>query len=124
METQNTGGVESGPIVNILTNYDSALEAIGEIEGDWWKRNQSVDSGYSLTSALKNLQRERANRSAEEANLLDFIVYGNGGTHRYIIRGDGSVWFHKGFVDGSLGKKRREELFRKVQELKIGLFGG
>lgn len=120
--------IESEPVVNLLKDYDGALQAIGEIEGEAWKTRQSVDSGYTLTSALKNLKREMENRGQDEMKelfgILDFTVYGSGGMNRYIVRSDGSVWFHRGFIDGSLGIQRRGELLEKIKNLGIGLFGG
>jgi hypothetical protein len=91
--------------LNLLCTEMSELEAAFDLmEGDGFFKSSATDGGsrHSIKAALGRLQNHF--REIEESDLTPeevedenrywcHVIYGNGGWHRYMVRGDGTIEF-------------------------------
>ena len=101
-EIPETKETEQSPR-NILTHYQETLDAMTEIEGEKWKARQEEEKwthGRGLKDALVALEKYKPKGSA-----YSFIIYGEGGENRWIVRADGSVEFSGMHASHLAGKK-------------------
>ena len=80
--------------LNLKTNPEETLEAMGRIEGNQFLEDQKEavkrgDLSYTVPGALRWLNGEGPNDTGGES----YIVYGLGGMHRYYVREGGSIRF-------------------------------
>ncbi|MDD5050950.1 MAG: hypothetical protein PHV93_04430 [Candidatus Pacebacteria bacterium] len=130
--------------MNLLTNFDATLDAMGQIEGEAWynfqkaRLNGDFSGEFDVASALNALREEQRkslginqNRPLESAEEIKWqgmspdrphwkrTIYGDGGWHRYFLRSDGSVHFSRSHMK-AVGD---EETMRKVTSLGFNLWG-
>ncbi len=129
--------------MNLLTNFDATLLSMAEIEGRGWLREQEYDMSrptedqreYGIKGALNKLEEMKERVGFSEKDMDNrrtsraFIIYGYGGYHRYILRPNGDVQFHRGFMTGGYlsadGKRPidRGEMVKRIQGLGFEMFG-
>lgn len=85
--------------MNLLTNREAVIAAIAQIEGAVWAEIERENGQYSVDGALAEARKEKYGEGC---------IYGYGGTHRYFVRNDGSVYFSEGH--GSKTVARAHEL--------------
>lgn len=84
--------------MNLLTHREAVIEAIAKIEGEYWVETEKENGRYSVDGALAEAQREPYGEGC---------IYGYGGTHRYFVRNDGSVYYSEGHGRTSLEQARK-----------------
>jgi len=120
--------------MNLLTNFDDTLQAMGEIEGYRWLKEQIDDweaakktgkmtelyvSGVLkfLDQMKKKIEEEKDEEEKKylQEHLQDYgcVIYGDGGWNRWFVDGKGNVRFSK-YNATALNK---EKLLEKVQAL-------
>src|SRR3989338_5890343 len=116
--------------MNLLTNFDTTLLSMAEIEGQGWLKEQEHDMAlpqqeqreYGVSGAVNKL------RNKQEGGYA--IIYGSGGWHRYFLHPNGDVKFHRGFMSESsyTDEKKKPlskiEMEKRIQELGFEVFGG
>ena len=77
-------------LLNWITDPDGVMVAMVLMEGEYWGEQQD-GSEFTLPHAIASLKELPGSPS----NYFE-TVYGDGGGHRYFLRGDGRVDFSKG----------------------------
>lgn len=107
-------------IKNLLTNYDSTLLDMAEVEGESWLEEQlkSEPCDTNARGALEHLVKNKDYyapqcSTKEEKEELGSVseIYGSGGSTRWYVMGDGEVRYsemHSLSMPGKL--KRAQEL--------------
>jgi hypothetical protein len=90
--------------MNIITHRAEVIAAISQIEGEIWIEEERENKQYSVDSAIKKAIAEGEGE-----------IYGHGGTHRYFVRKDGSVYYGEDY--GRLDADRARALgFKMLNE--------
>ncbi|MBI4257169.1 hypothetical protein HY626_03900 [Candidatus Uhrbacteria bacterium] len=80
--------------MNLLTNREAVIEALIVMEGrDWYEKFQPKWREHSIEGALENALNDGVG-----------VIYGSGGSHRYVVEQDGRVIYLKDFGSGQADK--------------------
>ena len=92
--------------MNLLTNREAVIAAIAQIEGPVWAEVERENQQYSVDGALAQARKDPHGEGE---------IYGYGGTFRYFVRNDGSVYFSENH--GRTGVERARALgFKMLSE--------
>jgi hypothetical protein len=79
--------------LNWYTDPDRVMDAMVLMEGECWGAQQD-GSEFTLPHAIAQLMTQQSRGIAWQDGAE--TVYGDGGCHRYFLRGDGRVDFSRG----------------------------
>lgn len=126
------------PKMNLLTNFDNTLQAMGEIEGYGWMLREIEEqeafkktgktTQQSIAGAMEFLDNVRKRieeeTDAEEKKYLqeslphhNYVVYGAGGWNRWFVDWQGNVYFSKYHAV----QVNTEKVFQKVRAFGFGI---
>jgi hypothetical protein len=96
---------------NLLTNYNDTIEAMAEVEGQaWLNGDQNSKNNNTTQGAVEHINKTVSQSSLVEDDDPVYVVYGNAGVSRWIIKANGEVWFSE-FHDPEKAKKAAQKGF-------------